>query len=372
MPRIERVQLSMVDLAPKVRRTDAIQSFVSQETPMVVITDSDGATGTGYSYTIGTGGSSVMRLLADHLAPRLIGRDPTEVEAIWHDLEFATHATTIGAITSIALAAVDIALWDLRCRKAGLPLWRMAGGARPAAPCYTTEGGWLHIPTTALVEDALAAREKGFTGSKVKIGKPTAAEDVVRIKAMRDALGPDYEIMTDANQGFARDTARRRAEALRSFDLAWIEEPLAADDITGHIDLARAAAIPVAVGESLYSVRHFAEYISRGAASVIQVDAGRIGGITPWLKVAHMAECFDLPVCPHFLMELHVSLVCAVQNGRYVEYIPQLDDITETGLKIENGMAHAPETAGLGIAWDCDALAARAIPEFTVDLRKGE
>ncbi len=370
MPRIDRVQLSMIDLVPKVKRTDAIQSFVSQETPMVRITDSDGAVGMGYSYTIGTGGSSVMRLLADHLAPRLIGRDPTEVEAIWHDLEFATHATTIGAITSIALAAIDTALWDLRCRKAGLPLWRMAGGARQAAPCYTTEGGWLHIPPEALVEDALAAREKGFTGSKIKIGKPTAAEDVSRIAAMRDAMGPGYEIMTDANQGFARDTARRRAEALRPFDLAWIEEPLAADDISGHVDLARAAAMPVAVGESLYSVRHFAEYISRGAASVIQVDVGRIGGITPWLKVAHMAECFDLPVCPHFLMELHVSLVCAVQNGRYVEYIPQLDEITETGLKIEGGMAYAPETPGLGIAWDNDALKARAIPEFNVDLRK--
>src|SRR5690606_18786305 len=153
-------------------------SFVSQETPMVTITDSDGVVGTGYSYTIGTGGSSVMRLLADHLAPRLIGRDPTEVEAIWHDLEFATHATTIGAITSIALAAIDTALWDMRCIRAGQPLWRMAGGARPAAPCYTTEGGWLHIPPAALAEDALAARELGFAGSKVKIGKPSAAEDV--------------------------------------------------------------------------------------------------------------------------------------------------------------------------------------------------
>lgn len=337
---------------------------------MVRITDSDGVIGTGYSYTIGTGGSSVMRLLADHLAPRLIGRDPTEVEAIWHDLEFSTHATTIGAITSIALAAIDTALWDLRCLRAEQPLWRMAGGARASAPCYTTEGGWLHIPPEALVDDALAAREKGFTGSKIKIGKPSAAEDVARIAAMRDAMGSGYEIMTDANQGFSRDTARRRAEALRPFDLAWIEEPMAADDITGHVDLARAASMPVAVGESLYSVRHFAEYIARGAASVIQVDAGRIGGITPWLKVAHMAECFDLPVCPHFLMELHVSLVCAVQNGRYVEYIPQLDDITEHGLTIRDGMAYAPETPGLGIAWDQEALAARAIAEFNVDLRK--
>src|SRR5436305_12320094 len=130
MAKIEKVELSMVDLVPKVKRTDAIQSFASQETPIVTITDADGATGTGYSYTIGTGGSSVMRLLADHLAPRLIGRDADQIEAIWHDLEFATHATTIGAITAIALAAIDTALWDLRARKQNLPLWKLAGGAK--------------------------------------------------------------------------------------------------------------------------------------------------------------------------------------------------------------------------------------------------
>lgn len=369
MARIEHIRLRMVDLRPKVKRTDAIQSFVSQETPLVTVTDSDGATGTGYSYTIGTGGSSVMRLLADHLAPRLIGREAEDIEAIWNDLEFATHATTVGAITSIALAAVDTALWDLRCRRTGLPLWRLAGGAKPRAPCYTTEGGWLHLEPQALVADALAARAAGFRGSKVKIGKPSGAEDVARIAAMREALGPGYEIMTDANQGFRRDEARRRAALLAPFDLAWIEEPLAADDIAGHAELARIAPMPVAVGESLYSIRHFAEYVARGAASVIQVDAGRIGGITPWLKVAHMAECHGLAVAPHFLMELHVSLVCAIRNGAWVEYIPQLDEITETGLVIENGEALAPGQPGIGIAWDEDAIAARAIADF--DCRLG-
>ncbi|MDH6266242.1 L-alanine-DL-glutamate epimerase-like enolase superfamily enzyme [Rhizobium sp. SG_E_25_P2] len=146
MAKIEKVELLMVDLAPKVKRTDAIQSFVSQETPVVIVTDSDGATGAGYSYTIGTGGSSVMRLLADHLAPRIIGQDADRIEAIWRDLEFYTHATTIGAITAIALAAIDTALWDLRARKMGcrsgnspaaLPI---AGRSTPpkAAGCIST------------------------------------------------------------------------------------------------------------------------------------------------------------------------------------------------------------------------------------------
>lgn len=365
MAKIEHVQLRMVDLVPKVKRTDAIQSFVSQETPIVTITDSDGAVGTGYSYTIGTGGSSVMRLLADHLAPRLIGRDADMIEAIWHELEFATHATTIGAITAIALAAIDTALWDLRAKKQGLPLWKLAGGAKDRCPLYTTEGGWLHIDQEALVEDALAAKAKGFRGSKVKIGKPHGSEDFARLAAMRDALGGSYEIMTDCNQGFSLDEAIRRADRLRELDLAWIEEPLPADDIDGHVRLSNATSTPIAIGESLYSIRHFREYMQKGACSIVQVDVGRIGGITPWLKVAHAAEAFDIPVCPHFLMELHVSLACAVPNGKYVEYIPQLDDLTGEHLKIEEGFALAPTEPGIGIDWDWDAVKAKSIPEFT-------
>jgi L-alanine-DL-glutamate epimerase-like enolase superfamily enzyme len=354
----------MVDLVPKVKRTDAIQSFVSQETPIVTITDSDGATGAGYSYTIGTGGSSVMRLLADHLAPRIIGKDADQIEAIWRDLEFFTHATTVGAITSIALAAIDTALWDLRARKQGLPLWKLAGGAKDRCPLYTTEGGWLHIETAALVDDALQAQAKGFRGSKVKIGRPHGSEDFARLSAVRKAVGDSYEIMTDCNQAFGVDEAIRRTDRLRDLDLAWIEEPLPADDIDAHARLSSSTATPIAVGESLYSIRHFREYMQKGACSIVQVDVGRIGGITPWLKVAHTAEAFDMPVCPHFLMEIHVSLVCAVQNGKYVEYIPQLDDLTAKKMQVENGMAVAPNEPGIGIDWDWDAVKAKSIPEF--------
>ena len=369
MAKIEKIELSMVDLVPKVKRTDAIQSFVSQETPIVTITDADGATGTGYSYTIGTGGSSVMRLLADHLAPRLIGRDADQIEAIWHELEFATHATTIGAITAIALAAIDTALWDLRARKQNLPLWKLAGGAKDRCPLYTTEGGWLHIEKEALVEDALLAKSKGFSGSKVKIGKPHGAEDYARLSAVRAAVGDGFEIMTDCNQGFMVDEVIRRAARLKELDLAWIEEPLPADDLDGHIRLSRSTATPIAVGESIYSIRHFREYMQKGACSIVQVDVGRIGGITPWLKVAHAAEAFDIPVCPHFLMELHVSLTCAVPNGKYVEYIPQLDQLTTKGMEIRDGRAIAPSEPGLGISWDWDAVEARSIGEFTREFR---
>ena len=356
MAKITRVEALMVDLVPKVKRTDAIQSFVSQETPILRITDADGVVGTGYSYTIGTGGPAIMSLLQHTLAPAVIGREASEIERIWRDLLFLTHATSVGAITSLALAAIDTALWDLKCRRANEPLYRMAGGAQSRVPLYTTEGGWLHIDTAELVEDALRAQAAGFGGSKIKIGRPHVSEDVDRLTAVRNAVGPAFEIMTDANQRFTVDEAIRRARCLTPLDIAWLEEPLPADDLSGHQRLSESTSLPVAVGESLYSPQHFREYLQRGACSIVQVDVARIGGITPWLKVAHLAETFNVPVCPHFLMELHVSLCAAVPNARWVEYIPQIDSLTTEPMRIEDGHAIPSDAPGLGIAWDFEAI----------------
>jgi L-alanine-DL-glutamate epimerase-like enolase superfamily enzyme len=361
MAKITRIEALMVDLVPKVKRTDAIQSFVSQETPIVRIYDADGGIGTGYSYTIGTGGPSVMKLIELTLAPALIGREASEIERIWRDLLFLTHATSVGAITSLALAAIDTALWDLKCRRHGEPLHRMAGGAQTRVPLYTTEGGWLHIETAALVDDALEAKARGFGGSKIKIGRPHVSEDVARLEAVRKAVGPAFEIMTDANQRFTLDEAIRRARCLTPLDIAWLEEPLTADDLMGHVRLSQSTTLPVAIGESLYSPLHFREYLQQGACSIVQVDVARVGGITPWLKVAHMAECFNVPVCPHFLMELHVSLCAAVPNARWVEYIPQLDSLTTAPMQIEAGHAIPSNEAGLGIAWDFEAIKAQTV-----------
>jgi len=361
MPRIVDVEILQVDLPPKVPRSDAIQSFVTQETPIVRVTADDGSQGVGYSYTIGTGGSSVVALLADHLAPRLIGRDADDIEAIWKDLFFHTHATAVGAITSIAIAAVDTALWDLRGRRLGLPLWRLAGGAQPKVPVYSTEGGWLQLDTDTLVRESVAAKAQGFRGVKIKVGKPHVSEDVARLRAVRDAVGDGFEIMTDANQCFDVAEAIRRARRFEPLDLAWFEEPLPAEDLGGHVRLARATSLPIAVGESMYALQHFREYLQREACSIVQVDVGRIGGITPWLKVAHLAESFNVPVCPHFLMELHVSLTAAVPAARWVEFIPQLDGVTRSGLRIEDGYAHAPDAAGNGIDWDWATIESRAV-----------
>lgn len=358
---IVKAEASLVDVEVEAVRTDATQSFEKQETVLVDVWTADGAHGTGYSYTIGTGGASVVALLRLTLLPELLGKDSREIESVWRRLHDRTHATTVGAITSLALAAVDTALWDLRGIRTGEPLWLMAGGYRDAVPLYDTEHGWLHLDSDEIVAGALAAQEAGWGGTKIKVGRPHVSEDVERLHAVRAAVGRDFDIMVDANQAFTSAEAIRRAAAYDGLDLFWFEEPLPADDVDGHVRLASATPIPVAVGESMYSVAQFRDYLQRGAASIVQPDVARIGGITPWLKVAHLAEAHNVDVCPHFLMELHVSLVAAIPNGRYVEHIPQLRAITLDEVRIDNGHAVAPSTPGLGISWNRDAIDDRRV-----------
>ncbi len=269
-------------------------------------------------------------------------------------------------------AAIDTALWDLRCLKSGRPLHIEAGGAQASIPLYTTEGGWLHIETPELVDDALRAKAAGFGGCKIKVGRP-AYQDVGRLAAVREAVGADFEIMVDANQAFTVDAAIRRARLYEPFDLAWYEEPLPADDIEGHVRLSNATTLPIAIGESIYGLSHFREYLERGACSIIQADVARIGGVTPWLKASHLAEAFNVPMCPHFLMELHVGLACATPAARWIEYIPQLDDLTGAGgMLIENGRAIPSNEPGLGIAWNWDAIERLRTDGKTHVVAKGE
>jgi L-alanine-DL-glutamate epimerase-like enolase superfamily enzyme len=356
MPKITQVEVFQVDLLPKVSRSDAIQAFSKQETPMVRIWTDDGVDGTGYSYTIGTGGSAIVSLLRDYMAPWLLGRDAAMVEEIWKGLFFLTHANSVGATVSLALAAVDIALWDLRRKRANTPLHLVAGGAQHRVPIYNTEGGWLNFTTDELVDNAIKAREAGFRGFKVKVGPSHVAEDVARLAAVRRGLGPDFEIMVDANQCFTVSEAIRRAKAFEEFDLAWFEEPMPAEDIDGHVRLSRSTSLPIAVGESLYHPSHFREYLQRGGCSIVQVDVARIGGITPWLKTAHLAGTFNMQVCPHYLMEIHIALCAAVPNAAWVEFIPQLDVVTESRMEIIDGYAIPSSAEGLGISWDWKAV----------------
>ncbi len=359
--KIIRAEAYLCDLEVERPRTDAIQAFVKQETIFVEIETEEGVSGIGYAYTIGTGGRAVLQLLRVDLLHRVIGEDALQIEAIWQKLFWATHGTAVGAITSLALAAVDIALWDVRGKALGQPLWLLAGGARPRVPLYDTEGGWLHLSTDELVAGARDSVERGWPGVKLKVGKPNPFEDLQRLRAVRQAVGPTVHIMVDANQSMTYAEAKRRAHMFEEVDLFWFEEPLPAEDISGHARLAASTSIPIAVGESLYAPSHFREYLAAGAAGIVQPDVARIGGITPWLKVAHLAETFNVKVAPHFLMELHVSLAAAIPNALYVEYIPQLRAITTEEIKIADGYAIAPSAPGIGIAWDHDAIARRRV-----------
>lgn len=344
-------------------RSDAIQAFTKQETIMVEVTTDDGLIGVGYSYTIGTGGRSVLALLRTDMLPLLIGEDAREVERLWSRLFWATHATSVGAITSLALAAVDTALWDLRCLAASQPLWLVAGGARPRVPVYDTEGGWLHSPVDEIVSDALRSKARGWPGVKIKVGKSNAREDADRLAAVREAVGPDMHLMIDANQAWSQAEAVRRGRLFEEFDPYWFEEPLPGEDLTGHARLAAQCTIPIAIGESIYSISHFREYLAAGGCGIVQPDVARIGGITPWLKVAHLAEAFNVKVAPHFLMELHLSLTCAVPNSLYLEHIPQLRALTLKPIDIVDGEAVAPSEPGLGIGWNQDAIGRYRLPE---------
>lgn len=356
MPVITSASAMLVDIPVETVRTDAMQSFLKQETIIVDLTTDDATPGRGYAYTIGTGGRAVLSMLRDHLLPAVIGQDVRRPEAAWRHVHSQTRATTVGAITSLALAAIDTAIWDARCRRAGEPLWRMAGGSRPDVPLYDTEGGWLHIDTARLVENTLSARNDGWQGSKLKVGSPDPRQDIDRLASVRAAVGPGYPLMVDANQSLTLADARALAQALEPSSIAWLEEPMPADDVSAHARLVESTSIPIAVGESLYSVGQFKEYLARDAATIVQPDVARVGGITPWLKIAHLAEAFNVPVCPHFLMELHVSLVAAVPNGRIVEYIPQLRAVTTADLTVAHGRTTAPDEPGIGISWDDDAL----------------
>ena len=354
--KITRAEAFLVDLEPATPRQDAIQAFVKQETIFVELETDNGLRGTGYAYTIGTGGRAVLAMLREDLLHRLLGEDARQIEQLWAKLFWATHGTVVGAITGLALAAVDIALWDLRGLATAQPLWLMAGGHRREVPLYDTEGGWLQLSIDELVAGARASVARGWPGIKIKVGKRDASEDIERLRAVREAIGPGVHLMVDANQSMTAAEATRRARLYESFDLYWFEEPLPAEDITGHARLAAATSLPIAVGESLYSLSHFREYLAAGACGIVQVDVARIGGITPWLKTAHLAEAFNVEVAPHFLMELHVSLAAGVPNALYVEHIPQLRPLMTRDMEIVDGHAVAPMEPGLGIPWDRDAL----------------
>ncbi|MXV77921.1 mandelate racemase/muconate lactonizing enzyme family protein [Candidatus Poribacteria bacterium] len=354
--KIRDVRTTLYDIPPQVKRTDAIQAFVSMEFPFIEIEDDDGVVGTGFSYTIGKGGEAIRQVIDAYLTPILYDEDASNIERIWNRMWMETHWVGRGGIVGLGIAAVDIALWDLMAKRANLPLYKLLGGAKETVPVYNTDGGWLHLTEDELVRQSVQYVEHGYKGIKIKVGRDNLHEDVSRIFAVRKAIGQEPYLMIDANMKWNAREATQLACRIEEADIFWFEEPIEADDVDSHVDLRQKTTIPIAIGETIYNKYVFQEYIAQGAADILQPDAVRVGGITEWMKVAHTAECFGLSVSPHFLMDLHVHLSAAVQHSLFVEFIPSLDPVLSETLELKDGHFSPPDRPGHGIMFDKDKL----------------
>jgi len=323
---------------------------------LVTVRTDQGLVGENLVFTLNDIRTRVFVEMIDSLKPLLIDTDPAFTGRFWAEAWRGVNFIGHKGVSVVGLSALDGALWDLNAKAAGLPLFRMLGGVRTHVPAYHSGGLWLSASLSELEEEAGRMVEEGFKAIKLRLGAPTAGADRERVALVRRVIGPSIKLLTDANQSLTENEAIRRGRMLEEFDITWFEEPLPAEDISGHAHLAASTSLPIAVGESIYSVSHFREYLAAGACGIVQVDVARIGGITPWLKTAHLAESFNVKVAPHFLMELHVSLAAAVPNALYVEHIPQLRRLTTSEITIENGHAVPSPEPGLGIDWEYEAL----------------
>ncbi|HEY6577172.1 MAG TPA: mandelate racemase/muconate lactonizing enzyme family protein, partial [Mycobacterium sp.] len=247
-----------------------------------------------------------------------------------------------------AIAAIDIALWDLKAKRAGLPMAKLLGAHRDSVQTYNTSGGFLHTPIDQVIENADRSLEQGIGAIKLKVGQPDWKLDIARVTAVREHLGDDVPLMVDANQQWDRPTAQRMGRIFEEFNLVWIEEPLDAYDAEGHANLARSLDTSIATGEMLASVGEHIRLIEAGSVDIIQPDAPRIGGFTQFMKLAPLAEHNTLQLAPHFAMEIHLHLAAAYPLEAWVEHFDWLDPLFNEHLEISDGRMHLSDRPGLG------------------------
>ena len=322
----------------------------------VRLRDADGAEGTGYTFTVGRNGAAIDAVLSREITELMAGQDADAIEWLWQKAWWALHYGGRGGPTVLALSAFDMALWDLKARRAGLPLWRLLGGYDPRVPCYA--GGIdLDLPLDALLRQTDGNLAKGFRAIKMKVGRKNLFEDVERVARMRDHLGQGFPLMVDANMKWGVDEAIRAARALQPFDLTWLEEPTIPDDPAGHARIVREGGLPIAAGENLRTLWEFKLYIAGGGVTYPEPDVTNCGGVTPFMKIAHLAEAFNLPVTSHGAHDVTVHLLAACPNRSYLEaHGFGLERYIAEPLRIEDGVAVAPERPGHGIEFDWKGL----------------
>jgi L-alanine-DL-glutamate epimerase-like enolase superfamily enzyme len=368
LDRISSVTLSSVTLPLPTGISDA-KVLTGRQRPMTEvaflfaeITTEAGHEGVGFSYSKRAGGPAQFAH-AREVAPDVIGEDPSDIGRLWTKLVWAGASVGRSGASTQALAAIDIALWDLKAKRAGLPLAKLLGAHRDSVRCYNTSGGFLHESIDQVKDNATRTLESGIGGIKIKVGQPDWREDLRRVAAVREHLGDGVPLMVDANQQWDRPRAMRTSQALEEFDLVWIEEPLDAYDAEGHAELSRTLTTAVASGEMLTSVGEHYELIRHRAVDILQPDAPRVGGITQFLKLATLAEHANLGLAPHYAMEIHVHLAAAYPAEPWVEHFDWLYPLFNERLETSGGRMHLSARPGLGItlseqarAWTVDKV----------------